>query len=315
MRLLVINNKSSGLGDNAIYDFLRIIISEGDEAVIRTVSPGCKMETLVADAESFDFVVASGGDGTVTSVCYALRYRDVPVLPFPAGTGNLLSTNLSSPTEPRAIAEMAKARNIEQYDLAELEFTDESGEHRIEGFSIMAGAGYDAMIMGGANGYKSMFGQGAYYLSALMTERPQKAKITLTIDGERYTTSGIAVILVNFAKISPDLAVTHVNDAQDGLLEAVVLKADRRLQLAPALFAAFLDRRGQHPSRTDAMEIYAGHEIEIEASPALPIQFDGEIAHAMTPMRARSLPKALTAIIDEEEIARLQMLKELDGEE
>ena len=123
---------------------------------------------------------------------------------------------------------------------------------------------------------------------------------------------GIAVLLVNFAKISPDLAVTHVNDAQDGLLEAVVLKADRRLQLAPALFAAFLDRRGQHPSRTDAMEIYAGHEIEIEANPALPIQFDGELAHATTPMRARSLPNALTAIIDEEEILRLQTLRELD---
>ena len=314
MRLLVINNKSSGLGDNAIYDFLRIIVEEGDEAVVRTVSPGCRMEGLVADAESFDFVVAAGGDGTVTSVCYALRYRDVPILPFPAGTGNLLSTNLSSPTEPRAIAEVAKQRNLEKYDLAELEFDDETGAHRIEGFAIMAGAGYDAMIMGGADSYKSMFGQGAYYLSALMTEKPEKAKITLTVDGVKHTTSGIAVLLVNFAKISPDLAVTHVNDAQDGLLEAVVLKADRRLQLAPALFAAFLDRRGQHPSRTDAMEIYAGHEIEIEASPALPIQFDGELARAMTPMRARSLPNALTAIIDEEEVIRLQTLRELDKE-
>ena len=60
------------------------------------------------------------------------------------------------------------------------------------------------------------------------------------------------------------------------------------------------------------MEIYAGHEIEIEANPALPIQFDGELAHATTPMRARSLPNALTAIIDEEEILRLQTLRELD---
>ena len=309
MRLLVINNKSSGLGDNAVYDFLRILCDEGDEAVVRTMQLGRPVSELLEDAEDFDLVVASGGDGTVTAVCYALRYREVPVVPFPAGTGNLLSMNLTSPTEPRAIADMVRKGNIEHYDLAELSYIDDDGESKTRGFAIMAGAGYDAMIMDGATGLKGIFGSSAYYISALSTGKPKRARIILRIDGETIETEGIAVILVNFAKIAPDISVTHVNDAQDGLLEAVVLRLDSVLQLAPALLSAWLDNRGQHPGRSEAMEIYAGHEIEVETIPNLPIQYDGELAGAHTPMRAVSLPGALKAVIDDEEVVRLETMR------
>ena len=311
MRLLVINNKTSGFGDNAVYDFLRILCDEGDEAVVRTMKLGRPVDELLEDAEDFDLVVASGGDGTVTAICYALRYRDVPVVPYPAGTGNLLSMNLTSPTEPRAIAQMVRQGNIEHYDLAELSYTDDEGNETTRGFAIMAGAGYDAMIMDGASGLKGVFGSSAYYISALQTGKPKMARFTLRIDGRTVETEGIAVVLVNFAKIAPDISVTHVNDAQDGLLEAVVIKAERVLKLAPSLLAAWLDNRGQHPGRT-GLEIYAGREIEVVADPALPIQYDGEVAGAHTPLLARSLPGALKAVVDDEEIARLETLRLLE---
>jgi len=313
MRLLVINNKRSGLGENAVYDFLRILCDEGDEAVVRTVNLKVPVAELLHDAEDYDLVVASGGDGTVTSICYELRYRGIPVLPFPAGTSNLLAMNLTSPSEPRALAAMTRNRITEDYDLGELSYTDDEGNERRNGFAIMAGAGYDAMIMDGATGLKGILGNRAYYVSALTGDKPKKAKIILRIDGKEVHTSGIAVILVNFAKIAPGISVTHVNDAQDGLLEAVVLKPDNRLQLAPALMAAILDGRGQYPSRSDAMEVYAGHSIEVETIPPLPIQYDGELAHAHTPMSASSLPGALKAIIDEEELVRLETMRLLDS--
>ena len=88
-----------------------------------------------------------------------------------------------------------------------------------------------------------------------------------------------------------------------------MLKPESRLQLAPALMAAFLDRRGQYPSRSDAMEVFAGHTIKVETSPALPIQYDGELAGAHTPMRAVSLPGALKAVIDDEEVVRLETMR------
>ena len=48
------------------------------------------------------------------------------------------------------------------------------------------------------------------------------------------------------------------------------------------------------------------------ADPALPIQYDGEVAGAHTPLLARSLPGALKAVVDDEEIARLETLRLLE---
>lgn len=312
MRLLVINNKSSGRGDNAIYDFLRIASEDGDEAVIRNTGAGKTLDELLHDAESFDVVVASGGDGTVTSVCYEMRYRGVPVVPFPSGTGNLLNMNLSAPEEPRAIADMVRKGNVEHYDLGQISFDDAAGNRHDEGFSIIAGAGFDAMIMETANDLKGILGQSAYYVSALVGRKLVKSKIALTIDGKKVHTSGVGVLLVNFAKIAPDLSVTHVNDAQDGLLEVVVIKPESKLALMPALLAALRDKRGQHPSRSNVLEIYAGKQVEVSCTPPLPIQFDGEIADAVTPFRATCLPGALKTIVDDMELDRLNALRELE---
>ncbi len=315
MRLLVINNKSSGRGDNSIYDFLRIVCDDGDEAVIRNIGAGKTTGELLHDAESFDVVVASGGDGTVTSICYEMRYRGVPVVPFPSGTGNLLNMNLSAPEEPRALADMVRAGNVEYYDLGEISFADSEGRQHDEGFSIIAGAGFDAMIMETANDLKGVLGQSAYYVSALVGKKLQKSKITLVIDGKKVHTSGVGVLLVNFAKIAPDLSVTHVNDAQDGLLEVVIIKPENKLALMPALLAALRDKRGQHPSRSDVLEIYAGKQIEVSCNPPLRIQFDGEVADAQTPFRATCLPGALKTIVDDMELDRLKALRELESAE
>ncbi len=315
MRLLVINNKSSGRGDNSIYDFLRIVCDDGDEAVIRNTGAGKTTGELLHDAESFDVVVASGGDGTVTSICYEMRYRGVPVVPFPSGTGNLLNMNLSAPEEPRALADMVRAGNVEHYDLGEISFVDSEGRQHDEGFSIIAGAGFDAMIMETANDLKGVLGQSAYYVSALVGKKLQKSKITLIIDGKKVHTSGVGVLLVNFAKIAPDLSVTHVNDAQDGLLEVVIIKPENKLALMPALLAALRDKRGQHPSRSDVLEIYAGKQIEVSCNPPLRIQFDGEVADAQTPFRATCLPGALKTIVDDMELDRLKTLRELESAE
>lgn len=309
MRLLVINNKSSGRGDNAIYDFLRIISEDGDEVVIRNTGSNKTTAELLHDAENFDIVVASGGDGTVTSICYEMRYRGVPVVPFPSGTGNLLNLNLSAPEEPRALADMVKKANIENYDLGQLEFEDSTGVMHSEGFSIIAGAGFDAMIMETARDLKGVLGQSAYYVSALMGKKLVKSKITLVIDGKKVHTSGVGVLVVNFAKIAPDLSVTHVNDAQDGLLEVVIIKPENKLALMPALVAALLDKRGQYPSRSNVLEIYAGKQIDVMCNPPLPIQFDGEIANAFTPFRATCLPGALKTIVDDMELDRLDALR------
>ena len=152
MRVLVIVNTRSGGGDAGLYDFVRVLGASGAEVTLRFCDGTTALEELAADAARFDRVVAAGGDGTASAVCYALRNSQVPMLVYPAGTANLLALNLGMPIEPRELAETTLRGRIKAFDLGELELPSETGTASSKmGFAIMAGAGYDASIMEAAS--------------------------------------------------------------------------------------------------------------------------------------------------------------------
>ncbi len=219
MKLLVINNLASGYREGSIYDFVRSFALDGDEIVMRCTDGTTDLRTFLYDAEEYDAVIASGGDGTVSAVAYLLAETGIPVLPFPAGTANLLAMNLASPSEPHALAKLVREMRLLDFDLGEIELAD--GERF--GFLIMAGAGYDATIMKGAAAGKKLLGPMAYFTSAVANATPQHAEFTLTIDGKTVKSSGVGVLLVNFSKIQFDLSVVHENLPRDGAFDVVVL--------------------------------------------------------------------------------------------
>ncbi len=77
MKVLVIHNLRSGLRNGAIYDFIRMYAEDGDSFTVRTFGSQTPLASLLTDAAEFDFVVASGGDGTISSVAYELRDTDI----------------------------------------------------------------------------------------------------------------------------------------------------------------------------------------------------------------------------------------------
>ena len=196
MKVLIINNLASGYREGSIYDFMRSFVEDGDEVCLRSSDGGTSIDSLLDDADSFDVVVASGGDGTIASVAYRLRNTGVPILPYPAGTANLLSLNLLGPNEPHALANLARSGKVLEFDMGEIEFGSKK-----RGFMIMAGAGYDAAIMESAAPNKKLFGPVAYFLAAGANIVPQHSSIVLTIDGKTIETEGLGVLLVNFSQI------------------------------------------------------------------------------------------------------------------
>lgn len=295
MKLLVINNLASGYGEGAVYDFVRSFSRDGDEACLRSTDGTTPVEALLDDARDFDVVVASGGDGTVATVCYLLANTDIPVLPFPAGTANLLALNLASPQEPHALAKLVRAGRALDFDMGEI---DAGG--RKFGFSIMAGAGYDATIMRAAQRGKRLLGPVAYLQAAVMNAMPQTSKLTLELDEGTVESEGLGVLLVNFSKIQFDIAVTHDNLPRDGIFDVVILKAKTAFDLLPALFAGILDRDGEFPDRTDALEIYRSRRVTVTADPPMEVQYDGEATGISTPFSARIMPHATRLLISEE---------------
>jgi len=294
MKLLVINNLASGYRDGAIHDYLRMVCADGDEACIRCTDGTTPIAPLLAGAEDFDVVVAAGGDGTIAAVAYGLAYTGIPILPFPAGTGNLLATNLKSPLEPHALADMTQHMKTLDFDMGEIE----AGGRRF-GFSIMAGAGYDATIMHDAKPAKKTLGAIAYFQAAIANALPQKSHIRLVLDGKTFESEGLGVLLVNFSRIQFDIPIAHGADARDGAFEVVILKAENAFGLIPALVAGIMDRDGVHPDRTDSLEIHHGREVEVYADPPFHIQYDGELPDATTPFRAHVLNSAARFIVSD----------------
>ncbi len=296
VKLLVVNNLASGYGEGSVYDFVRALTRDGDEVVIRSTDGTTDLRTFLYDAEDFDAVAAAGGDGTVSAVAYLLADTGIPLLPFPAGTANLLAMNLGLPTEPHALAKVARELRTMDFDLGEIALSD--GERY--GFSIMAGAGYDAAIMAGAAAAKKVLGPMAYFTSAFANATPQHARLKVTIDGNVVETDGVGVLVVNFSKIQFDLKVVHENLPRDGIFDVVVFHTKDAFGLIPAFINAVLDRTGDFPDRTDAFELYRGSSVKVEADPPLKVQFDGEVTETATPFSVSMMPRACTFVVGEE---------------
>lgn len=295
MKILIINNLASGLGDGSIYDFVRSFTQDGDQITIRSTDGTSDLRHFLEDAQDFDLVVASGGDGTIAAVCYQLAGTGIPVLPFPAGTANLLSLNVSSPIEAHALAKLAREGKRLDFDLGEI-----CVQGNRYGFAVMAGAGYDATIMEAAKPHKHVLGPLAYFRAAATNIMPQTSHFTITVDGNTFESDGLCVLLANFSKIQFDLSVTHENQPRDGMLDVVVLKANNAVELLPAIGAAMLDRGGSFPYSSDIMEIHRCRECTIVADPPLHIQYDGEVTGCMTPLTARALPGAATLVVSDQ---------------
>lgn len=300
MNILVVTNLRSGFGDSGLYDYVRELGTHRGEVTMRFWNEGADLSHLLRDARDYARVVAAGGDGTVSAVAYALRDSGIPLLPYPAGTANLVARNLGIPVDPAQLALATIAGRTVTIDLGELTLPASGGRAaRTYGFSIAAGAGFDARIMETAQPLKATLGEGAYIIGAIQNLAPTVSKFTLTLDGRTVETEGIAVLLMNLARIQFDLAVTHGADAQDGLFEVVVVKSTSAAGLLPTVWAALLDRLRAHPERP-GLEVHTASVVHVAASPRLPLEYDGEVLDATTPFSARVLPRAASLIVSEE---------------
>ena len=298
MKLLIIDNLGAGLGEGLIYEFIRIMAADGNELVLRSTDGTTRIEDMLADAAAFDGVVASGGDGTVAAVCSALRYSDVPILPFPAGTANLCASNLDSPTEVHALANMVRSGLTLDFDLGELEMNGEARR-----FVIMAGAGFDASIMKTAAPLKKSLGSFAYYRATVNHALPPVARFTIDLDGETIERNGVGILGINFSQLQGGIPVVHGNFPRDGLLDVAILTAANAFELIPALGAAMLDVAGQFPDRTDALEFKRARRVRISCDPELEVEYDGEPIGRASELVMRALPSATRFFVTPETYA------------
>lgn len=288
-RVLIIGNPKSGQGESGLDEFIQILQEKGIEVTQRELQPEKPVSDLTEDAETFGAVVAAGGDGTVSSTAYALRYRNVPLLAYPAGTANLIAQNLDMPATPKELADILLAGHSIRVDLGEVEVQGEKS-----GFAMLAGAGADATMIKDSEDLKEKFGPMAYVMSVMKQLNPKKTVFHLVIDGQPREFEGIGVMVANFGMANLRLPITANINPTDGRLTVVLLKAGNIFRLLPNLVDSVRVKLNLgDPMFSDNLETIEAKTIQVDAQDPFPMQYDGELLTQTTPFSAKILPGAV----------------------
>ncbi|UBV43798.1 diacylglycerol kinase family lipid kinase [Deinococcus taeanensis] len=288
-RVLVVFNPKSGSGDNELPNFLTLLRQDGAEVVERELNPDVPISECVQDIEAFAYLVGAGGDGTVSSLAYAARYRNVPMLAFPAGTANLIAQNLDLPHDAATLLEIMRDGHSLRVDMGEIEVKGETS-----GFCMLAGAGADASMIRDSEELKERFGALAYVMSAMKQLNPKKTTFLLKIDGEPREFEGIGVMIANFGMANYRLPITSDISPSDGRFTVILMKAGNIMRLIPNLIDSVRVKMNLgDPVFSGNLETIEAKQVEVDAVEPFPLQFDGELHVETTPFHARILPGAI----------------------
>ena len=139
---------------------------------------------------------------------------------LPAGTANLLATNLEIPKDLEQAVAIGLHGARRSLDVGVL-----NGER----FAVVAGAGFDPRIMGGVNGAaKERFGRLAYFGSSAQAMKSGRRRMKIKVDGQsRFDGKASCVLFGNVGTVTGGLRVFPDARPDDGVLEIGVVTAHR----------------------------------------------------------------------------------------
>jgi diacylglycerol kinase (ATP) len=176
-------------------------------------------------AEGAELVFAWGGDGLVQRCIDALAGSDIPLGVLPAGTSNLLATNLELPFDIADAVAVGLGGERRRIDV---------GRFNGERFAVMAGSGIDAaMLRDAERGLKDRLGRVAYVWAGLKNLRSDPFAANVKVDGVSWFEGDVTCVLIgNLGGLFEGIEVFGDAQPDDGKLEVGVITADGFAQWA-----------------------------------------------------------------------------------
>ncbi len=211
-----------------------------------------------------DLVFVWGGDGMVQRCIDALADTNATIAIVPAGTANLLATNLEIPQDIEAAVDIGLHGARRKLDTGTV-----NGEH----FAVMAGEGFDALMIRGANReLKERAGRLAYVLSGAKYLRTPRVRTKIKVDGKKWFDGKAGCVLIgNVSKVFGGITAFDNASPDDGRLELGVVTADGALQWTRALGRTAFGRAENSPF----VRTTQGREFDIKLARKTPYELDG----------------------------------------
>jgi diacylglycerol kinase (ATP) len=287
MRVLLLSNPRSGTSRRRRRTQRFVERLRADGAQVDEITPGSAEETTSAAASArksmYDFVLASGGDGTLHTIVNGLvripRNERPKLAILPGGRGNDFAADLGIRCPEDCLRAMA-ANEVRPIDLGR-------AEHGV--FLSIAGTGFDARAARKAQQTPWLSGSALYTYAALRTLlefRPVVARVSHdegTFEGPiTFAATG------NTRRYGGGMRIAPEADPEDGRLDLCLVKDISRLSLLRMFPRVFSGGHLSHP----AVEYIRTSFVRVETEQPCEVFADGEYFQ-MTPISIGVMPAEL----------------------
>jgi YegS/Rv2252/BmrU family lipid kinase len=227
-----------------------------------------------------------GGDGMVQRCLDALAGSGVAVAILPAGTANLLASNLGVPHDLREAVRVGLQGARRTLDLGQV-----NGEH----FAVMAGAGFDgAMVRDAGRGLKDRLGKLAYVWTGLRHVGDSTRKVRIRVDGRTWFQGKASCVLFgNVGTVTGGLRLFDDARPDDGWLDVGVATAEGAVQWARTLGRAAVG----HADRSPFVQTTRGRAIEVRLGSPMAYELDGGEREPAARLKVRVVRDAVTVCV------------------
>ena len=242
-------------------------------------APKSARRALAAGA---DLIFVWGGDGTVQRCVDAVAGKSATIAILPAGTANLLATNLGVPPDLAGAVRVGLRGHRRPLDTGSV-----NGEH----FAVMAGAGFDALMIKDADrGLKDRIGRAAYLWTGTKNLTAERAKTSITVDGKRFFKGRVSCVLVgNVGEILGGVKAFKGARPDDGVLELGVVTAKNPLEWTRTLGRMALGNTSKSPF----VHMTKGKKFTVAFDRKFPYELDGGARRDATKLRIRVHPASI----------------------
>ena len=246
-------------------------------------APKCVQRAL---DEGADLLFVWGGDGMVQRCIDTAAGSDAAVAIVPAGTANLLATNLGIPKDIEGAVRIGLHGVRRRLDVGKV-----NGER----FAVMAGAGFDARMIRDADGtMKERLGRLAYVVTGAKNLRGQRVKTQIRVDGTKWFDGDASCVLFgNVGTILGGVEAFEHAEPDDGRLELGVVTADGMLQWMRALGRTAVG----NPDRSPFVQTTSGKKIDVRMKRKTPYELDGGDRPKTDRLKVRVEPGAICVCV------------------
>jgi len=235
---------------------------------------------LEQGAEHF---VVWGGDGMAQRCIDTLAGTGSTVSIVPAGTSNLLASNLGIPKDIEGAVVTGLHGAERPIDVASL-----NGER----FAVMAGAGFDADMIGGADGaLKDRLGRAAYLWTGAKSMRTPSFGASIKVDGAPwYDGPATCVLAGNVGALFAGVEVFADAVPDDGRIDIAVITADGVAEWTRTVARTVAGS----PERSPFFRVTQGRKVKVKLDRKVPYELDGGARSKVKSYRLSVEPGAIT---------------------